>query len=322
MKTLFKKILCLAASMIVTISLCAVPISAASPKLNKTTLDLPIGYYFTLKVSNSGGDVQWSSQDSDIVSVKASGASAKITGKKTGTAYIYAKTGGKTLKCKVTVKRSFIKADNNDIEIAQGNNKKIVLTVKGSKKIILKCSDKNICTASWGKWNDDTISITIKAKSSGTAKISVYAKGYSQSTVETIKVKVKGSDGNNSISDMENEVIDLVNEERKAHGLSELTQDDTLTEIAEIRAEEISEKFSHMRPNGEKCFSLFTEKGVVNVYRAENIASKQKSAEEVMTSWMNSDGHKNNILNDNFKYIGVGCYEKNGTYYWVQSFSS
>ena len=53
----------------------------------------------------------------------------------------------------------------------------------------------------------------------------------------------------------------------------------------------------------------------------ENIAMGQKNPEQVMSSWMNSSGHKANILNSEFGKIGIGCYKKNGIYYWVQMFT-
>ena len=52
----------------------------------------------------------------------------------------------------------------------------------------------------------------------------------------------------------------------------------------------------------------------------ENIAMGQRTPKEVMNAWMNSKGHRENILNTSFDTIGVGCYEENGTYHWVQLF--
>ena len=119
------------------------------------------------------------------------------------------------------------------------------------------------------------------------------------------------------------EVIDIVNAERSAQRKSALKSDDTLNDIAAQRAREISVKFSHTRPDGTKCSSLLQENGIVNVYAGENIAAGHTSAKAVMDTWMDSDGHRRNILNDNYTRIGVGVYKaSDGHIYWVQMFTS
>lgn len=118
------------------------------------------------------------------------------------------------------------------------------------------------------------------------------------------------------------QVADLVNAERAKAGLSALTVKMDVKEAATLRAKEIQSSFSHTRPNGKSFSSALTEKGVSFKGSGENIAYGQKTPEAVMKAWMNSDGHRANILNKNFKYIGVG-YEKNasGTAYWTQLFT-
>ena len=74
--------------------------------------------------------------------------------------------------------------------------------------------------------------------------------------------------------------------------------------------------FSHTRPDGSSCFSA-TDK-----MEAENIAGGQSSADAVMTSWMNSAGHRANILTSYFKTIGIGCFTQGGTVFWVQCFGT
>ena len=345
MKTFLRKIFCFLTSMAMIVSMCTLTVSAASPKLSKTSANVPIGYYITLKVTNPGNTVTWSSSNTKVAAVKGSGASAKVSGKASGTAYIYAKTSGKTLKCKVSVKRSFITPSKSSIEIANGSSSTVTITVSGSKKIALSNDNKSVCTTSWGKWNDKKITLTIKAKNAGTAKIKIYAKDYKSSTAKEITVKVtnkafyddenevyeiptdsdtldSSADTAVSLEDMENEVIDIVNKERAAVGLSALKNDSTLAAVADLRAEEITRKFDHTRPDGTDCFTAFESAGIKNVYMGENIALGQVDASDVMNSWMNSSGHKANILKSEFTRIGVGCYEYNGRYYWVQCFAS
>lgn len=113
------------------------------------------------------------------------------------------------------------------------------------------------------------------------------------------------------------EVLDLVNAERAKNGLSPLVLDPELTSNANVRAKEISELFSHSRPNGESCITAVT---VDWMYVGENIAAGQPNAEAVMSDWMGSDGHRGNILSGNFTKIGIGVYSSGGVLYWVQLF--
>lgn len=123
-------------------------------------------------------------------------------------------------------------------------------------------------------------------------------------------------------SDMINEVLRLVNDQRTAVGLSKLTYRSDLQQAADIRAGEIVKTFSHTRPNGTDFSTVFTEIGVTNYKNlGENIASGYDSPEAVMNGWMNSEGHKANILNPDFKGIIVGVKKiNNNSYAWVQLF--
>jgi len=118
-------------------------------------------------------------------------------------------------------------------------------------------------------------------------------------------------------SSMARAVLDLVNAQRTAVGLGSVSWSDSLAATAKIRASEIVVKWSHTRPNGESCFSIFP--GEFDAV-AENIAKGQGCASEVMTSWMASDGHRSNILKSGLTQLGVACYCVDGTYYWVQDF--
>lgn len=117
------------------------------------------------------------------------------------------------------------------------------------------------------------------------------------------------------------QVISLVNSERAKYGLEALTYDSLLSSAANTRAVEIKSLFSHTRPDGRSCFTALDETGYSYRKAGENIAYGQRSAEEVMNAWMNSEGHRANILGD-YDYIGVGVYEKGGVIYWSQFFAS
>ena len=112
------------------------------------------------------------------------------------------------------------------------------------------------------------------------------------------------------------QVITLLNEQRVNNGLSPLTADSTLTAAAMQRAAETVIYFSHTRPNGSRCFTAFD-----GGWRGENIAAGQADPDEVITGWMNSTGHRENILKANYTSVGVGCFNYKGINFWVQCFS-
>ena len=128
-----------------------------------------------------------------------------------------------------------------------------------------------------------------------------------------------GSSSSNEIDieEFRQEVIRLTNKEREKAGLEPLEAHSTAMEFAQIRAEELAEKFSHTRPNGDQT-------GTYSHYTfGENIARGSKTPEAVVKGWMNSPGHRAAILDDvsnDENTIGVGVYEKGGTLYWVQEF--
>lgn len=129
------------------------------------------------------------------------------------------------------------------------------------------------------------------------------------------------SEGNTELSYAE-QVVALVNEERAKAGLSALTMDADITAAANVRAKEIKQSFSHTRPNGSSFSTVLKEQGVSFRGSGENIAWGQKTPEQVMDGWMNSAGHRANILNESFKNIGVGYYQdENGVNHWVQLFT-
>lgn len=119
------------------------------------------------------------------------------------------------------------------------------------------------------------------------------------------------------------EVVRLVNEERTKAGVAPLTAEPKAGAAAAVRAKELETSFSHTRPNGSGFESALKEQGASYTSAGENIAWGQKSAQEVVTAWMNSAGHRANILSPNFTQIGVGHYQSaSGTQYWTQLFTN
>ena len=122
--------------------------------------------------------------------------------------------------------------------------------------------------------------------------------------------------------DFASQVAALVNAERAKYGLSALTVDTNVQQAALVRAKETAQSFSHTRPNGSSFSTALTEAGVSYRTAGENIAYGQSTPQQVMNAWMNSSGHRANILNANYTTIGVGYTVINGTAYWAQLFTA
>lgn len=110
-------------------------------------------------------------------------------------------------------------------------------------------------------------------------------------------------------------IFELTNNERINAGVSPLIYSEELENCAYIRSREIVTCWSHTRPNGLPWYTLTPQ-----IMFGENLAKGYPTSEETVTAWMNSPGHKANILNPNFTYIGVNVYEYNGYYYVAQEF--
>lgn len=118
------------------------------------------------------------------------------------------------------------------------------------------------------------------------------------------------------------QVVALVNEERAKAGLAPLRVDSKALAAASVRAQEIERSFSHTRPDGSSFDSALRQSGVSFIGAGENIAYGQRTPEEVMEGWMNSQGHRANILNKDYTTIGVGYHQNSaGTGYWTQLFT-
>lgn len=114
------------------------------------------------------------------------------------------------------------------------------------------------------------------------------------------------------------DVLRQVNEMRRQQGVPPLSIDPTLCQAAQKRAEELGTLFSHNRPDGTTCFSVFDEMNIPYHSVAENIAQGQRTSDEVVRSWRNSQGHYRNMIGSDFRKIGIGYDAK--THSWVQLF--
>lgn len=121
-----------------------------------------------------------------------------------------------------------------------------------------------------------------------------------------------------TVSNFVIKVAEIVNVERAKRGLPALRMDGKLTEVAQLKAQDMvkNKYFSHTSPSFGSPFEMMQKFGISYSYAGENIARGQDSPEEVMADWMQSSGHRSNILNPNFDTIGVGHFQG----VWVQMF--
>lgn len=132
-----------------------------------------------------------------------------------------------------------------------------------------------------------------------------------------------GNETDDNNSDYGQQVIDLVNQQRSARGMAELSGDPELTRLAQLKAEDMAENgyFSHQSPTYGSAFDMMQAAGISYRSAGENIARGQSTPEAVMNSWMNSAGHRENILSTSYTSIGIGCAaDSSGRLCWVQLF--
>lgn len=127
-----------------------------------------------------------------------------------------------------------------------------------------------------------------------------------------------------SLSSEEAEVVRLVNIERSKLGLPAFKISNELSNVARLKSQDMAMKnyFSHTSPTYGSPFEMMKQFGISYKMAGENIAKGYFSAQSVVNGWMNSSGHRENILNPGFQTIGVGAYTLNNTIYWTQMFTN
>jgi len=127
----------------------------------------------------------------------------------------------------------------------------------------------------------------------------------------------------NDVKALEAEVIRLVNIERANRGLQTLKTNWELSRVARYKSQDMANKgyFSHTSPTYGSPFRMMEDFGIKFSAAGENIAYGQTTPKEVVNGWMNSPGHRANILSATYNEIGVGlATDKNGRKYWTQMF--
>lgn len=131
------------------------------------------------------------------------------------------------------------------------------------------------------------------------------------------------SSNGGTYSAFQNEVVRLVNVQRANYGLKALSVNAAITKTATLKSQDMAAKgyFDHTSPTYGSPFDMMKQFGISYRSAGENIAYGQTSPAQVMDGWMNSPGHRANILNSSYTQIGVGVARNaNGTYYWTQHF--
>ncbi len=143
-----------------------------------------------------------------------------------------------------------------------------------------------------------------------------------QQAQATEKTETNTNSEKAQVSSVIQQVVDLTNAERAKEGLAPLKIDSALTKSAQLKSQDMKDNnyFSHTSPTYGSPFDQMKSLGINYKSAAENIAMGQRSAEEVVQGWMNSAGHRANIMNGSYTHIGVGLSDSG--YYWTQQFIS
>ena len=251
--------------------------------------------------------VHYTSDDEEVASVSEDGTILAVNA---GTANIQCAVGSMSASCAVTViipvaeininvdKRIYEVGDHGSIEIEirpeDATDKTYSVDISGAA-ITMTGTDSFSCDGS------GEVTITVTASNGVTAR-------------QTLIIV--------DLVALADEVFRLTNVERANAGIAPLTMTPALTRTSVLRATEIIRYFSHDRPDGRDCFTAFDENNVIYEIAGENIAMGQRTPAEVLSAWMNSAGHRANILKEEYGHLGVGvAMDSNGRFYWSQNFT-
>ncbi len=199
-KNFFRSFLSTLLALMMIVTVAVVPASAASVKLNRSSISLTKGYSTTLSVSGTTSKVTWTTGNKNVATVSSKG---KVVGKKVGSTYIYAKVNSSTLKCKVNVVAGKIAVGQSSVELEPGDTTKIRIKALGTHSLSVRTTDSSVVKATWSgaKFSGNYINLTLKAVGSGSARVKVYAKNYPKSVYKYIDVDVIGEDDDDIIDD-------------------------------------------------------------------------------------------------------------------------
>lgn len=298
-------------------------VSAADCRLSDTRIKVTQGGTASIKLSGAAGAVRWRNSNSSIFSYNK----GVITAKAPGTAALYAVYDGNTYKCTVTVLASDdipaspdIKAGQNALHLDKGSSA-VINIVSGVDDISIRADNGEVCSLGVSDMYDGVFDLTVKALSDGRTTITLYSASDPSNKTE---IRLTVGDGDTGYHGSEDSgesgyvqrALELVNEERAKVGADPLTLDEDLCAFADTRAKELSELFSHTRPDGTKSTDALKEFEYKSV--AENIAGGYFTPEKAVKAWMNSKGHRSHILDPRYTKTGIAYDPETGN--WVQVF--
>lgn len=222
-------------------------------------------------------------------------------------------------------KQKEIVCDHN-YEIQPDTATAITFELPNLSKLGYSVSDKSVLKIKKASYKNGAARITVVGLKPGISYLKAYDKNNRKNS-STVKITVLSNEYNydnvnltadESADNYAEQILELVNYERKKAGVPELTLDEDLCKAADIRVKELKKNYSHTRPDGNSCFTVLDDNNIAFTAAGENIAKGQPTCKEVMQGWMNSENHKNNILNTKYTKIGIG-YDPD-TNCWVQLF--
>lgn len=188
-KCTLKSVICIMLSVIMILTMTAVPVSAAKISLNKSSITLVVGKSRYLSVEGTSKKAEWSSKDTSIAEVSQKG---KVTAVKSGSTEITATVDGKSYKCDVTVKEGSVSASSKSVFVDK--KKTIAVSIKAvrTQKLEYSVENSKVATAYFDKkgFTGDVITLNITGVDDGITKVKVWAKGYEKSIYTTVTVKV------------------------------------------------------------------------------------------------------------------------------------
>ncbi|MGN1338720.1 MAG: chitobiase/beta-hexosaminidase C-terminal domain-containing protein [Oscillospiraceae bacterium] len=305
-----KKILSAFLALVMTFTVVCVGAEAAGYKLS-ASLSYGNGYT-TVKLSGSG-TIYYTTDGSKPTtkSTKYSGR-IKITSpcKLRAAAYVNGE------RVKAIIKTVNVRVKSPTVKLSSQTETRVEYTVtKPSGARVYYTTDGSTPSENNGTKLNATL---ITVRENCTLKIVCVQSGWKNSQVKTIEVT-----GILTEEQYAEEVVRLVNIEREKYGLSPLRTNKKLMDTAQLRAQELTEYYDHTRPDGSRCFTALSQAGLNYRSAGENIAAGYSSPKAVVDGWMNSAGHRNNILSTQFTEIGVGyAASSNSSYhgYWAQMF--
>ena len=238
---------------------------------------------------------------------KSTTTKKKITSKKTTSITTNKKTSTTTKTTNTTNKTTIV-----SLELVDTKTIEEVINTKTKYGVVIK----TIKTTKYNIYSDGS-----KKEQSSKIKTTYDRSGFNATTIN-MKDEATSLVENNMAT--LNSVLNYVNTYRSEVGKTNLVLDKNLSIAATIRALEIAwaDKFSHTRPNGESCFTVLSDLKISIRSAGENIALGYSNAKSVSEGWKNSQGHYENMINNDFNKIGIGVVTHNNTKYWVQLFSN